>query len=83
MGNLLVGWAAISVSWAYRKIVPIVDSIFHPQSKATVQQILQGADAVRGGLEESHNGGWVRSVEEDYGYEEHKQDNSGGYAFCL
>lgn len=63
--------------------MPIVDSVFHPQGKATVEQVLQGANAVRGGLEKGHNAGGVRRVHEDYGYEEHEEDDSGGHAPCL
>lgn len=59
--------------------MPIVDSVFHAQGKATIEQVLQCADAVRGGLQQGHNAGRVGRVEEDYGYEEHNENDSGGH----
>jgi hypothetical protein len=71
-------------SWvSYRKVVTIVHSVLHSQGKATVEQVLQRTDAVRGGLQQGHNAGRVGRVEEDYGNEEHKEDDSGGHSVCL
>jgi hypothetical protein len=63
--------------------VSVEDGVLDAQRQAAVQQVLQRADAGRGGLEQGHDAGRVRRVEEDGGHEEHEERDPRGHAACL
>lgn len=61
----------------------VVDHVFHPEGEATIEQVLQSSDGVRGRLKEGHNAGRVGRVQEDDSCEKNEQNYPAGHALSL